>query len=243
MSDKRKFSIFVSSTYEDLKDERQATMGVALENDFIPVGMEQFHAAPVDQWSIITKMIDECDFYLLIIGGCYGTIEESTGISYTEKEYNYAKAHSIPVCALIRNTDGITEAKMDPKDCWAKQEKLSVFRNKVKTGGNTVDFYDDINDLRYKLSASLRRTKSFATDDAGWVRYKDVQHLINERIGKANIHNEEQAREQANVLSGMQTMLQQFGEKLQEIKENQLTWEDIPVATEEDIEELFKVED
>ena len=39
MNDKRKFSIFVSSTYEDLKDERQALMGVALENNFIPVGM------------------------------------------------------------------------------------------------------------------------------------------------------------------------------------------------------------
>ena len=43
MSDKRKFSIFISSTYEDLKEERQVAMWVALENDLIPVGMEQFH--------------------------------------------------------------------------------------------------------------------------------------------------------------------------------------------------------
>ena len=46
MKNRRKFSIFISSTYEDLKKERQALVGVALENNFIPVGMEQFHAAP-----------------------------------------------------------------------------------------------------------------------------------------------------------------------------------------------------
>ena len=55
MRDRRKFSIFISSTYEDLKEERQALVGVALENNFIPVGMEQFHAAPTSQWNVITK--------------------------------------------------------------------------------------------------------------------------------------------------------------------------------------------
>ncbi len=53
MKNRRKFSIFISSTYEDLKKERQALVGVALENNFIPVGMEQFHAAPTSQWNVI----------------------------------------------------------------------------------------------------------------------------------------------------------------------------------------------
>ena len=69
MEFERKFSLFISSTYEDLKNERQALIGVALENGFIPVGMEQFHGAPADQWTVITKFIDECDFYMLIVGG------------------------------------------------------------------------------------------------------------------------------------------------------------------------------
>ena len=144
MSDKRKFSIFISSTYEDWKEERQVAMWVALENDLIPVGMEQFHAAPVEQWEIITKMMDECDFYLLIVGGCDGSIEESVGISYTEKEYNYAKEQNIPVYALIRNPDGITEAKMDREERWPKQERLKNFRNRIMNGGNTVDFYNNM---------------------------------------------------------------------------------------------------
>ena len=80
MENIRKFSIFISSTYEDLKEERQALVGVALENNFIPVGMEQFHAAPISQWNVITKMIDECDFYLFVIGGRYGSIDGETGL-------------------------------------------------------------------------------------------------------------------------------------------------------------------
>ena len=86
MKNRRKFSIFISSTYEDLKKERQALVGVALENNFIPVGMEQFHAAPTSQWNVITKMIDECDFYLLVIGARYGSIDEETGIINEEAE-------------------------------------------------------------------------------------------------------------------------------------------------------------
>ena len=113
MADKRKFSLFVSSTYEDLKEERQAIMGVALENGFIPVGMEQFHAAPASQWTVITKMIDECDFYLLVVGGRYGSIDDSTDKSYTEKEYDYAKSKGIPVLVLIKEPASITEAEKD----------------------------------------------------------------------------------------------------------------------------------
>lgn len=55
MKNRRKFSIFISSTYEDLKKERQALVGVALENNFIPVGMEQFHAAPTSQYRRVPK--------------------------------------------------------------------------------------------------------------------------------------------------------------------------------------------
>ena len=82
MADRRKFSLFISSTYTDLIEERQSLVGVALESGFIPVGMEQFHAAPTSQWNVITKMIDECDFYLLVIGGRYGSIDESADKNY-----------------------------------------------------------------------------------------------------------------------------------------------------------------
>ena len=133
MENRRKFSIFISSTYEDLKEERQALVGVALENNFIPVGMEQFHAAPTSQWNVITKMIDECDFYLLVIGGRYGSIDEEAGISYTEKEYNYAKDKRLPVLVLIKEPSAIVESEKDAgEDKYDKMQRLDKFRERVK---------------------------------------------------------------------------------------------------------------
>ena len=200
MKNIRKFSIFISSTYEDLKKERQALLGVALENNFIPVGMEQFHAAPTSQWNIITKMIDEGDFYLLVIGGRYGSIDEETGISYTEKEYNYAKTKGMPVLVLIKESSAITESEKDTgDDKYEKMKRLDEFRERVKNDRNTVDFFTDINSLKYVTSPTFRNAINYAGDDAGWVRYQDV---INEEVEGRNKVNVELLEHQQKINVG-----------------------------------------
>ena len=40
----KKYQIFISSTYEDLKDERNAAVKTILTMDHIPIGMEMFNA-------------------------------------------------------------------------------------------------------------------------------------------------------------------------------------------------------
>lgn len=67
----KKYQVFVSSTYEDLVPERQEIMHALLELDCIPAGMELFPAADEDQWSLIKGVIDDCDYYLVVIGGRY----------------------------------------------------------------------------------------------------------------------------------------------------------------------------
>ena len=94
-----KYQIFVSSTYDDLKKEREQVLKATLEMGHIPVGMEMFSAADEEQWKIITRQIDECDYYVVIVAQRYGSVVE--GISYTEKEYDYAVAKSIPVLGFI----------------------------------------------------------------------------------------------------------------------------------------------
>ena len=86
----RKYQVFISSTYEDLKTERQAAISCLLDMNCIPVGMEQFPASSLSQWEYIKKMIDMSDYYLLIVAGKYGSIDPEENISYTEKEYRYA---------------------------------------------------------------------------------------------------------------------------------------------------------
>ncbi len=187
MPDKRKFSIFISSTYEDLKEERQALMGVALESNFIPVGMEQFHAAPANQWDVITKMIDQCDFYFLIIGGRYGSIDESVDKSYTEKEYEYAKSKGLPVLVLVKKTESITENKKDSgADKYDKMKRLDQFRNRVQNDNNTVAFFSDIQSMKYEASQTFKNAVEYADSSAGWVRYQEVLDIINEKTAQTD---------------------------------------------------------
>lgn len=243
MRNRRKFSIFISSTYEDLKEERQALVGVALENNFIPVGMEQFHAAPTSQWNVITKMIDECDFYLLVIGGRYGSIDEETDISYTEKEYNYAKSKKLPVLVLIKDSSVITERERDTgDDKYVKMKKLDEFREKVKNDKNTVDFFTDVNSLKYAASSTFSKAINYADDSAGWVRYRDIVDVINEEAEGRNKVNAGLGEHQQKMLEDMKEMLSQFGSRLTDMESNQLTWKEIPTVTNEDIDKLFRGE-
>lgn len=242
MKSRRKFSVFISSTYEDLKNERQALIGVALENNFIPVGMEQFHAAPTSQWDIITKMIDECDFYILVIGGRYGSIDKETDISYTEKEYNYAKTKGLPVLVLIKESSAITENEKDTgDDKYDKMKRLDGFRERIKNDKNTVDFFTDLNSLKYVASATFRNAINYVDDNAGWVRYQDIVDIINEEAEGRKKANAEFGEYKQKMLEDMKGMIAEFGSRLTKLEDNQLTWEEFPTVTNEDISKLFQV--
>ena len=84
-----KYQIFLSSTFTDLREERQAVSRAILDLGHIPAGMEMFPAADVEQLDYIKKVIDECDYYLLIVGARYGSLDP-LGVSFTEREYDYA---------------------------------------------------------------------------------------------------------------------------------------------------------
>ena len=67
MKDK-KYQVYISSTYTDLIEERKKILEVLLMADCIPAGMEAFVATDNEQFEVIKKVIDLCDYYVLIIG-------------------------------------------------------------------------------------------------------------------------------------------------------------------------------
>lgn len=126
----KRYQVFVSSTYEDLKEERTEVLHALLELDCIPCGMEYFPATDDSQWQYIKNMIEMCDYYLLIMGGRYGSMDEA-GMSYTEKEYRYAIEKNIPVIAFYHNSpDSLPVNKTD--DDPVKKQKLIEFRNFIQ---------------------------------------------------------------------------------------------------------------
>ena len=109
----KRYQVFVSSTFEDLQEERKTVIQILLENDCIPCGMELFPASNEEQWSFIKSVIDDCDYYLLIIGGRYGSTNKD-GISYTQMEYEYARSKNKPIIAFIhKNPNELPKSKTE----------------------------------------------------------------------------------------------------------------------------------
>lgn len=77
----KKLQVFVSSTYADLRMERQAAVEAILTAGHIPAGMELFAAGDESQMEAIKRWIEESDVYLLILGGRYGSIDKNSGQS------------------------------------------------------------------------------------------------------------------------------------------------------------------
>ncbi len=123
----KKYQVFVSSTYEDLQAERQEVMHVLLELDCIPSGMELFPAANDSQWELIKGVIDDCDYYVVIVAGRYGSIGPS-GISFTEMEYRYALEKGKPVVAFLHGDPESISSKWTEKSEKGKK-KLQAFRD------------------------------------------------------------------------------------------------------------------
>jgi hypothetical protein len=140
---KKKLQIFVSSTFTDLLDERQAAVQAILRAGNIPAGMELFSAGNKSQLDTIKKWIEESDIYMLILGGRYGTLESDSQMSYTEIEYRYALELEKPLFAVVLNEEFI--------------------ENKVKIKGANVlelDYQDKYKEFRtFVLSKVCRLCK------------------------------------------------------------------------------------
>ena len=164
----KRYQVFVSSTYEDLKEERVAVMDCLLDSDCIPVGMEQFPALPVSQWDYIKELIESSDYYLLIVAGRYGSVEGDSGLSYTEKEYKYAIEKGIPILAfLLRDYKALPQEKKETNR--ELEKKLIGFRKKVENDKRLCNYYDTVDALKYAVSKSIRRTIE-QCPGIGWVR-------------------------------------------------------------------------
>jgi len=161
----RRYQVFISSTFTDLVDERREVMQALLEMDCLPAGMELFPAANEDQWTLIKGVIEQSDYYLVILGGRYGSVT-AEGISYTEKEYDYAVERGIPVMGFVpADADGIPVGKTDKNE--AAAEKLAEFRAKVQR--RMTKDWKNADDLGSKVTRGLLHLIK-THPRPGWVR-------------------------------------------------------------------------
>lgn len=221
----KRYQVFISSTYSDLKEERSKVMKSIMDLDCIPAGMELFPAVDEEQFEFIKKIIDDSDYYILIIGGRYGSMTEG-GISYTEMEFDYAMSKNIPVIAFLhKNINNIPAGKVD-MDSTAR-EKLERFREKVKTG-RLVKFWDTPENLTAEVIISLTQTIK-TRPGIGWIRAnvqtttESLQELNNlrkevEKLREYKVKSEENSWPSVDIADWNET----FGVSL-----NWNIWEDL----------------
>jgi hypothetical protein len=166
----KRYQVFVSSTFTDLEEERNTAVQSLMTMDCIPAGMELFPAADIEQFEFIKTVIDDCDYYVLIIGGRYGTITED-GISFTEKEYDYAIEKNIPVLAFLHeNPEQLTVEKSEVT--LEAIEKLNNFKDKASKG-RLVKFWNNKDQLAYRITAAITMAKKIHPA-VGWLRADKV---------------------------------------------------------------------
>jgi hypothetical protein len=142
-----------------------------LKSGHIPAGMELFTAGDKSQKKTIERWIDESDVFMLILGGRYGSIEPTTGLSYTELEYDYAASHGKPTFAVVI-TDTAVEAKAKIGNVeTVNQKKLIQFREKVLR--NISSFFSDPKDIKLCVHESLS-DYSTNPDLKGWLAAEEV---------------------------------------------------------------------
>jgi hypothetical protein len=124
-----------------------------------------FSAADEEQWRIITRHIDESDYYVVLVAHRYGSMTPE-GISYTQKEYEYARDAGIPCFGFI-----IEEAAKWPADRMERDNQATValaeFKGRIRD--KPVGSWTNAEDLHGKVSIALM--KAFNTQPReGWVR-------------------------------------------------------------------------
>lgn len=170
-SKERLYQVFVSSTFTDLKDERHEVMMALLQTKCIPVGMERFPATDVDQMAYIRPVIDNCDYYIVILAGRYGTVPDGKSVSYTEMEFDYAVSKGKHVIVMCHHDVGKLSLDMSEKSDLGRQ-RLQTFYDKVRKG-RICDHWSSAHELASKVKTAIYDAIE-NHPQPGWVRASTI---------------------------------------------------------------------
>jgi Domain of unknown function (DUF4062) len=168
MVDKR-YQVFVSSTSIDLQDERKVVINALLQASFIPVGMEIFNAATENSWPVIRRLIDGCDYYVVIVAGRYGYQLTETGKSYTQSEYEYARDIGKQRLAFLHKHPEKIAIEYADHAGSSSARKLRAFRGMLERE-LLVNYWERSGDELARIVVTSLNSEVDRNPQTGWVR-------------------------------------------------------------------------
>ncbi len=164
----RRYQVFVSSTFEDLEEARKEVSTSILKSDCFPAGMELFPAADLEQFDYIKQVISDCDYFLVVSAGKYGSTHPKTGLSFTEMEYDFAISIGKPTIRLLHKDPFALLPGIAIEQTDKGKKKRKSFRKKL-TRSRLVSFWDDTKGLGQQTILALLDIKK-RSPSVGWVR-------------------------------------------------------------------------
>lgn len=171
----KKLQVFISSTYTDLIEDRQAAVEAILDAGHIPAGMELFKSGK-KQMTTIEKWIDESNVYMLILGGRYGSIEPESQKSYTHLEYEYALSKKMPMFAVVIDDYTLKNRTKKALENGKNIEDVCEISNKAKYDefkklvlSNISGFFKNETEIKLEVHRQINDIKN-GNNLLGWVR-------------------------------------------------------------------------
>jgi hypothetical protein len=223
----KKYQVFISSTYTDLLNERQAAVEAILKAGHIPAGMELFAAGNEAQMETIKRWIEASDIYMVILGGRYGSLEPKTGLSYIELEYDYATELNKPIFAVVVKDETLEKRVKERGRAVIETEhpqEYKAFRQKVL--GKTSAFFEDPKDIKLSVHESIADIQ-LRCELKGWVsatEIPDTEPLFTEikRISAENsglLEENEYLKKQLKDEPKSKTSAKEFDELIKILRE------------------------
>jgi hypothetical protein len=151
-----KKTVFISSTYADLADHRREVWGV-LESFRVTVrGMERFGARPEAPLDTCLAEVDQSDVYVGVLGFRLGSVDQRSGKSFTQLEYERALARDLAVLIYIADEETALVRHSDIELDVARREALAAFKRALRDR-HTISQFTSPEDLAGKVRQDFRR--------------------------------------------------------------------------------------
>ena len=209
----KKYQVFISSTYTDLIEERQAVIEAVLNAEHIPAGMEAFKVSGKSQEEIIRRWIEESDIYVLILGPRYGS-KNQDGISYTQWEYNLAKELNKPMFSIFLTDEYINgmvaQGRINATSLETQLPDYKTFKEEVSS--TLVHMINNIESIKLGVADSIRQIQRDEDDNLeGWIKGHHLTEL--DALRKEN-------KELLEKLTNRQDEVIDMQKELRDVKDN-----------------------
>ena len=147
-------TIFLSSTFSDLKNHREILLDTFRKFQLPCIAMEDFGARPKNSLEECIKAVQQANIFVLIIGTKYGTCPDGK-VSITELEYEAAVFNKLDVYVYLINEEKhkVKAIHVENDD---KRKKLKDFIKKLSDNHIYAKF-DSPEDLVVTISSDMVR--------------------------------------------------------------------------------------